>query len=779
MEVLAVIGAEASRGMTSASKNTENRLQDLQLLKGAVDALLEIAPERAQDWGGTLTLVADTWLREARHSFENSESKSLGSSYQRDRYGNIFFDDYSYYRRSRGPQVTPIQPGDLLEIRPGGAWRDSLPESLRPKIDQTIAELYLKVQEEALAFPYIKELAPANPKKANELAETFINVWLSNNDPNNERNRTSIYNFSYGFNQRASGIPLTRSRQERNLRDLAKWIGELRGVEGIELDSQLLMRAFTQVHSQAEVYRVENLETVFGDLDSLEPDTLASMTQKMRANLATLWRIPDVQRDAKTNRKQKEIEAEVQRGYQVAQALLARALEAHPDNWRLMVARGAMLHDLNNYRNEIKKNSDFSGDRRTALDVLQQAALAYVEGIDDLRADEYSVDAFSTWFYASLGASDLGAVDQKTLLATGEIPAIKAMLDGLEGEAGDEHRAMFANQVFTRLSSVNPAVKTRYLRTGFDIVGDHPQAREAKKVYDYYEDLITEIELVASVDGTTDVGTDPFGVFIDLRYTKEIGRESGGFGKYLQNQANAVSYYYNFGRPQENYRDKFEESVRTLLEERFEVLSVTFNRENAATKMDPGPSALKGGGAFGAALSGFMNTAKAMSGGADSGWRRTSYAYLLLKAKGPEVDRIPPLKLDLDFNDVTGYVVLPVTSAVVPIDAAEAQDERPFGSLAVTQILDERRADEGVLGLEIKAQAEGLLPDLDDILEVDPERFDVANVDVQDLSVERFADSEDAVVSQRLWTLELRPKEGAGKPKMFKFPKAKSDEAEV
>ncbi|MEL7230279.1 MAG: molybdopterin-guanine dinucleotide biosynthesis protein MobB, partial [Pseudomonadota bacterium] len=43
-----------------------------------------------------------------------------------------------------------------------------------------------------------------------------------------------------------------------------------------------------------------------------------------------------------------------------------------------------------------------------------------------------------------------------------------------------------------------------------------------------------------------------------------------------------------------------------------------------------------------------------LSGGADSGWRRTSYAYLLLKAKGPEVDRIPPLKLDLDFNDVTG-----------------------------------------------------------------------------------------------------------------------------
>ena len=38
-----------------------------------------------------------------------------------------------------------------------------------------------------LTFPYIEQLAPANAKKANELAKEFLNVWINNNDPNSSR----------------------------------------------------------------------------------------------------------------------------------------------------------------------------------------------------------------------------------------------------------------------------------------------------------------------------------------------------------------------------------------------------------------------------------------------------------------------------------------------------------------------------------------------------------------------------------------------------------------
>lgn len=750
MEVIATIGGEASKNMVTNGRNTTARSTDLELLHGAINALLEIAPERAEEWRETLTLSADIWLREAAHSFNNAQQTSMGSSSRRDSYGNIYWyeDSYNYDRYVR---VQPIEPSELLDMRPDGAWRSALPASLRPKIDQTIAELYLKVSEEIEAYPYIKDLAGPEPDKANELAKTFLEVWLKNNDPNSSRNRSSIYNFSYGFNQRASGIPLTRSRQDRNLKDLTHWVDKLREIEGLELDSDLLMRAFTQCHSEAEVYRVEILEEVFGDLESLEPKTLASMTQKMRANLATIWRTPAAQKAAKTGRKQKDIEVEVQRGYEIAQALLARALEAHPESWRLKVVRGAMLHDLNNYRNDLQKSSDFTGSRREALGVLEEAADTYVASIPELRTDEYSLDAFQTWFNASMGASDIQAVTESTLLARNEIPKITALLEGIDGEAGEKHLSMFANMLFTRLSAVNPACKNRYLEAGFGIVGDHPQAKEARRVYDYYKDLVTEIELLATLDGDSDVGTKPFGVKVDIRYTKEIGRESGGFSRYLQNQANAVNYYYNNGRPQENYRDKFEEAVRTLLSEQFEVMSVTFNREDAASKADD-----------------------------EFGWRKTAYAYILLKAKGPQVDRVPPLKIDLDFNDVTGYVVLPITSPVVPIDAStEDPAVRPYKNLQLTQILDERRSDDGVLIVEVKAQAEGVVPDLEDIAEIAPKDFEVRKTEPQDVSVARFADDEEGVMTERIWMVELGPKEGVVNPRSFAFAAPKSDDIQT
>ena len=59
-----------------------------------------------------------------------------------------------------------------------------------------------------------------------------------------------------------------------------------------------------------------------------------------------------------------------------------------------------------------------------------------------------------------------------------------------------------------------PQVKFRYLKGGFEIVDpDHKQAAEAKKVYDYYKDLVSEIQLVTQVDGDQAVGTGrPFGV---------------------------------------------------------------------------------------------------------------------------------------------------------------------------------------------------------------------------------------------------------------------------
>ena len=79
---------------------------------------------------------------------------------------------------------------------------------------------------------------------------------------------------------------------------------------------------------------------------------------------------------------------------------------------------------------------------------------------------------------------------------------------------------------------VKPSIKFRYLKAGFEIVGDNPQAFDARKVFDYYKDLVTEIKLETKVDGSDAVGHgQPFGVFVNLRHTREIERESGALAR--------------------------------------------------------------------------------------------------------------------------------------------------------------------------------------------------------------------------------------------------------
>src|SRR5438445_8209021 len=120
----------------------------------------------------------------------------------------------------------------------------------------------------------------------------------------------------------------------------------------------------------------------------------------------------------------------------------------------------------------------------------------------------------------------------------------------LPGKGAEKLFAQFANQLFTLMSAVKPQVKFLCLKGGFDIVGDHKAAAEAKKVFEYYKDLVTEIKLEAQIDGPAVVGhKKPFGVLVQLRHTRDIERESGGFGRYLQNQNTNTYFSYNYGRP--------------------------------------------------------------------------------------------------------------------------------------------------------------------------------------------------------------------------------------
>ncbi len=760
MEILAAIGGATAQGLQTHPFDPDYRTRSLELQSLAVEALLRIAPARGREWARNLQLLAEGWLKEAEFSHKFDFSTSLGPRMQFDPFGNVYYSNYDamspeMMMQRQGNMPRALLTGDVVKHRPGDAWLALLDEGIRPRFATVFAQLYLKVNEEEKAFPYIERLSATHPRQARELAEEFLKTWTKNHDPNSQQMRRSRFFYVYGFESRAEGIPLTRSKQERNIVELGEWVKRLRKLPIGELDEKLLTGAFTACHSPAEVYRLDAINRVFGSFDALKPVTLAELIQQMRGNLVGVWRRPDEQEKQKTKRREKDIRGEVLRGYEVARSVVDQGLKRYPDHWALVLARASILHDENNYRQEIEKSSSFAPRRQQALAEFQKSARLYLAAAPGLPQDEQNTQAFEIWFNAALGACDLQHITEETLADERQMPLIRQALESLRGEDRERHLSKFANALFTRLSAVKPSVKVRYLRAGIEIVGDHPQAHDARKVYDYYKDLVTEIKLDTVVDGSDVVGHEkPFGVFVNLRHTREIERESGGFGRYLQNQNNSGSYYYNFGRPLENYRDKFQEIVKQALQEQFEILSVTFQDDKVNSRATT-----------------------------DYGWRVTPYAYLLLKARSGKVDKIAPLRLDLDFMDTSGYVILPIESPTIPIDAAPASGAaRPYEKLQVTQILDERQAKDGKLILEIKATARGLVPELQQILDVHAEGFTIDKTDDQGLSVSKFDPESQAnlVDSERTWLVHYlgAPIENEA-PRTFKYPPARVNTAEM
>jgi hypothetical protein len=755
MEILAAIGSSNSKGLVDQARNGDYRLKGLELQRTAGEALLKDAPELAASWKDTLTLLAANWLREAEYSNQWDTSTNRAPAMQRDAYGNIYYYDMGGGVRINSNQPLALRTVDVLAQMPSTAWLELVEAALRPRLERATAQLLLKLGDEREAFPHIERVAASHPVHAKELAEEFLRVWIKNHDPNEQQGRTNPYMFMYGFEQRQSGIPLTRSKQERNLVELSEWIARLEALPieaaGEELDEELVAKAFTTAHSSAEVYRIETIERVFGALENLGTKTQAQLVQTMRTNLGGVWRDPAQQEEKKTRRRQKDIQAEVVRGYEVARTVVERALGDHPDDWALLLARASVLHDENDYQRELDKKTDFAPRRTAAFAEFHRAAERYAAVAGELDAGEQTSKVYELWFYAALGACDLERVSHDQSVAEAEIPLLRAAIESLGGEAARHHADLFANSLTTRVSAVAPAVKYRYVRHGLEIVPTSDRTRDARSLYEYYRDLVTEIRLETRLEGPVEVGQLPFGVFVDLRHTREIEREAGGFGKYFINQ-NTQAFAYNYGRPTEDYRDKFETAARAVLEEHFEVLSVTFNAPETHSRSLP-----------------------------EYGWRVTPYAYLLLKARNPSVDRLPPLRFDLDFRDTSGYAVLPIESAPLGLEARTSA-ERPFHELSVTQTLDERQAQEKKLVLEVHAKAKGLVPSLDSILELAPPGFVVAETADQGVSVTQFDQEGDGidVLSERTWLLTLRAADDLAElPAEFRFGTPKVAEAKL
>ncbi|MEC9093276.1 MAG: hypothetical protein VX438_11255, partial [Planctomycetota bacterium] len=487
IQVLAGIGQATADGQRLNRLNPAARQEGLNLQRTAVGTLLKTAPNKAAQWSQTLDMLALNWLKEAKFSL--TYAKSTGRpQFRRDRYGNIYYatNDEIVNRSRTGARPRPIPVQDILDTRPQTNWFDLVNKELKPAFEETLARLYLKNAEEAEAFPYIEAVASHDAVRGKSLVDEFLQVWTRNHNPNENRGNRNQYVYFFGFEQRANSIPLTRSKQQRNLKELQGWIAKIKKLGLEEIDEQALVRAFTTCHSTAEVYRIKDIEDVFGSIQALKPNTIAGLVQKMRTNLSTSWRQPRVQESKKTNRKEPQIRSEVLRGYKVATQITQEALFQHQDSWELQLAKACIHFDQNAYQQEIKKSSEFTEKQNLVFDEFATAAKTYARHVQTLEENEHSTEVFDIWFYAALGSCDLSLLSHEKVSAEKQFDRIRGCINGLPGESSGSHFSQFANKLFTRMSPLKPEMKYRYLKGGFAIVGDHPDAAEAQNVFQYY-----------------------------------------------------------------------------------------------------------------------------------------------------------------------------------------------------------------------------------------------------------------------------------------------------
>jgi hypothetical protein len=737
------------------------RIEALKLLRQIVGELLQASADDPAPWSMPLQVLTLGWLNEAHKSLSDAGARG-GRSPRRD-----FSDPEQPAKdpRLQNPEdqkTPPLSPADVFAQAPDETWCRRLEGDLAHRARRLTALLAARAGDEKRAEAIAGFMVRDDPQAAKEIAEETVRAWSARAGKPAEREsnysgrsyrygRYSPNPWMYQDSGSSEGIPLTRARQVRNLRLLGELLASFRALGVPPLDPAVVVQAFEAGHSPAEVYRREDLESVFGDPASLPPEALWSLVSSLRQKLAGQWRQVPVQEEAKTRRSDEELAAEIDRGYELGESLLGDAGKAVRE-WRLQLLLATLLFDRSEFLYGRKVDLEtYVRLRDRSFRTYREAAAAYARAAEGLDPAKETAEPHFRWFQSSLGASDLAFLTRQDKPDGDQIQAIRASLSEGGEERAARHLELFGKELWEGTSELPPQLKPLYLREGLRVLRDHPAGKSARDLLTLYQDLLGEVELALQVDGDATVGhRRRFGARLSIRHSQALGRESGGFNRFLLNKQYSPAVQREL-----NYRDDLEKALRESLAQGFEVEAIRF--------LEPGVEP---------------------RGYGRPGWQETPLAYLVLKARDPSVDRIPPVQVDLEFQDGRGLVLLPVTSPVTLIDARDPNPpSRPVAELQVRQLLDGRGEGEGLLVLEVIAGGRGLIPELEEIIDLEKGAgggFAIRSLQDQGLSVESLATEGKQIepVTRRSWRLELS---AAGKepPASFVFPEVKEPAAKV
>ena len=743
VDLILALGEAGQQAVRSSDMNvrqqsiaTQNVL--LRVLEGKKNALPE-----------AVNVLVINWLAEAEQTY-----RAGGAVNQ-----TVMDYDNMYVYRSgvpSAPRPRTLSSEVILSKAPSSAIIRRLNQGLAQRVNLTLLKVHLLNPKEAMTLETLKSYLKDHPGQEKELCQDYLAAWtkkrtVAAEDPNIVRMRLLGYSMP---KQQVNGIPLTRLRQNQNVAEFKNVLSALRELSKEPIEPQTIVNSFMSIHSGAEVYRLEDIEAIFGPPEKMNRAELMSLVTGMRTKLREQWRDPQAQQDAGTNRTETEVKDEVSRGYRTALELVRRGLRPEDAEWKQFIVRGQLFFDASEYEFSRQiKLTEYINLREEAFGSYKKASELYAGKIPEMARGQWTMEPYQMWFFVMLGASDLS---QLTRVAARSDPGLKQVGDAmraLPGEAAEGHLQKFGEMLGNTLSQVPANMKQRFLSAGLQVVGEnHPSAKGASEALSNYKELIDEVQLRLTIDGPTRVGHgQQFGAFVGIEHTKQLARESGGFTKYLQNPAQQRQVYYvqTAGQKPVNQRDEFAKNIHAALDETFEVASITFHDASVKTIDLP-----------------------------REGWQETPLAYLVLRAKDAAVDRIPSIQLDMDFADTAGQVVLPIRSQVQPIDAKEAEGTpRPCDELALTFTMDEREwKKEGKVVVEVAAKGKGVIPSHPQLFDFERKGFDVEVTD-NGLSVGQFVSDGRNKTAQadRGWQFTYRRKKDLRGNVALKFPAVKAD----
>jgi len=727
------------------------RTYNLDAQKAILQQVGEHADLSLSPWETVATTMADWWVQEAEHTFENHPS----------------------YRNANTRPKPCLLPGDLLTSVPDGAWLAAIPISLRDRVDVCVSKAVLISDHYPEVVQQIIELGGRNPKAGVALAEEYLKAWAFRHSPE----IPEAVRKKYGLASDAR-IAVTPIMMEKNIASLAEMMDLFRKHKIPPKNAELLVAAFDVCYSNAEVYQRSHLEKVFGSVSKMDEGIFLNMIRMMIAGLASRWRTMEVQVEAGTRRTQQETLDMVRAGYRTAIEMIDERCQEDRDSWRLLALAGSLQSDWADFEYYQQLASDSPIDRMEAFRVKNleaesyfvRAAEAYAREIENLTPGQYSIDVYLAWFHSLLGINSDGRLNLSKPLDRRALNALRETIRKLPEDVATNHLNRFAKHVQSRLEDtekpLHEQLKYKYLAGSLVITKENPFAFQADEKLAYYDQLLEETRLTTRVDGSNTIHRNhDFGILLSVQHTEALGRMAD-FGKYLVNElppANSpqrrdleqrLVATYQMGALQ-GRRDELEMNIREALGLFFDVRAIAFSPKDVQPRPIDQP-----------------------------GWEETILAYIQVKAKDASVDKIPRIQMSLEFLDLTGPVKITAESPETLIKVTDQPTApRPFDRVEMTQTLDQRSLDvsEEIL-LQIEATASGLVPELEDLLDLEAlrEQLPIARIDPHGgivlQQVNSWGDTVHAV-STRRWTLALDATSLVDPPQriQLRFPKPKID----